>query len=279
MDEKDIENKLRKAWNSQLPKQPDEQKEASWKEFAAQAFPARERRSRKWLYAAAATLALAITAGIVLLLDNTADRNDRLAYSTIENNTENIKRFFLPDSSLVELGPGSTIRYTNNFLESREISLSGQAFFNVRKNKMHPFRVSCQATVTTVLGTSFTIEGNTERAVQVSLYEGRVQMNVKDSDDNWILSPGDQFTYSNRAVVIRTFDRFKDFDDAKLISVLDYITATYGYRIEMPEEFLKKRITLRINKREPLTNIVGIVAQMCDLNPSVNDELKKITFR
>ncbi len=278
MDEKDIEKKLRDAWKGQAHSQPEERKEALWDKFADQAFPSRKRHFRKWLYPAAAILVITLTVGSVMTFTKTQQQDSSLAYNMIENPTQNLKVIFLPDSSVVELEPGSGIRYRNDFQTNREINLKGKAFFKVRKDKLHPFRVSCRQTTTTVLGTSFTVSGN-ENQVQVNLYEGRVQMNVKDSNSNWILSPGEQFVYANDSVAVVAFNRFKDFDDTELTSVLEYIEESYGYKVEMPAGYLKKKITLRINKKETLSNVVNIIAQMCNLNPSINEELKKITFQ
>ncbi|KAF2515440.1 FecR domain-containing protein [Flavobacterium salilacus subsp. salilacus] len=278
MEEKDIEKKLRDAWEAQPAHQPEERKEALWDEFATQTFPARKKHFRKWLYPAAAVLVIALTVGSIMTFTNIYKEDSSVAYNRIENPTLDLKVVFLPDSSVVELEPGSGIRYRNDFKTNREVSLKGKAFFKVQKDKMHPFMVTCNHTVTTVLGTSFTVAGDKNK-VQVNLYEGRVQMNVKDNNSNWILSPGEQFIYANDSVAVVAFNRFKDFDDAEIISVLKYIEASYGYKVEMPAEYLKKKITLRINKKESLLNVVSIIAQMCNLNPSINEELKKITFQ
>lgn len=279
MDKKDIENELKKVWQEDPALQSPEKKEAFWDAFAAQAFPPKKRRRKPWLYAVAAVLIISIGAGIVVTFNEANLQHGTLASNIVENPTSGIKFVQLPDSSIVELDPGARIEYSSDFAGNRKISLEGRAFFKVQKDKKHPFRVSCRETTTTVLGTSFTIAGNDENAVRVHLYEGSVQMNVKNSSNNWILSPGEQFIYSNKAVSVEAFDRFKDFDKEELSIVVRYISQNYGYKVEMPEEYLKKEITLRLNRKEDLSNIISIIAQMYNLTPTTDEELKKITFQ
>lgn len=278
MDENDIENEMRNVWEQEPDKQPQENKEALWNEFSAQVFPVKKKRTKQWLYAAAAVLVIALTIGAVLTLQSTGLEDGSLAYNIVENPTLEMKQVYLPDSSVVELEPNAQIEYKNDFTLNRKINLKGKAFFKVQKDKKHPFQVFCQETTTTVLGTSFTINGDAKNTVHVHLYEGSVRMNVKNSANNWILSPGEQFIYNN-AVTVEAFNRFQDFNNVELVSVVKYIKENYGYQVEIPQEYLKKEITLRLNKKEELSNIITIIAQMYNLTPATNEKIKKITFQ
>lgn len=279
MDEKDIEKKMMEAWNAVPTEQPQAYKEKLWGDFASEAFP-RKKSYKKWLYSGvAALLVIALATTFFISGDNFEGKESDLAYTIIGNPSTKIKAVFLPDSSVVELEPKAEIRYIEDFKSNRQVKLTGKAFFKVQKDKLHPFRVSCQQTTTTVLGTSFTINGNTENTVEVSLFEGKVQMNVDNRDNSWILAPGEQFIFKNQSVTVKAFDRFQDFNNEKLSTVSQYIEQTYGYAVEMPEDYLNTRITLRLNKKEVLENIVGIIAQMSNLTPTIDEKLKKITFR
>jgi len=278
MDENDIENIMRDAWEPEPEKQPKENKEVSWNAFSAQVFPAKKKRIKKWMYAAAAVVVISLT-GTLFTLYSTSLIDGKLAYNIIENPTSKIKQVYLPDNSVVELEPNAQIEYKNDFTVNRKVNLKGKAFFKVQKDKKHPFQVFCQETTTTVLGTSFTINGDVQHTVHVHLYEGSVRMNVKNSANNWILSPGEQFIYNNNAITIEAFNRFQDFNNVELVSVINYIKENYGYQVEIPEQYLKKEITLRLNKKEELSNIITIIAQMYNLTPATNEKIKKITFQ
>jgi len=280
MDEKDIEKKMLEAWNSNIKEQPQTEKQALWNEFASEAFPKKKKNYNRWLYSGvAAILVIALSTSAYLFLHTNQATENTLAYTIITNPSSKIKSIFLPDSSIVELEPEAEIRYIEEFSTNRHIKLKGKAFFKVQKDKNHPFKVSCQETTTTVLGTSFAINGSAKNTVEVSLYEGRVQMNVDNNDSSWVLSPGEQFIYRNKSVSVEAFDRFQDFNNVEVSIVLKYIQTEYGYAVEMPQEYRNQKITLRLNKKEGLKNIIGIMAQMSNLNPTIDEKLKKITFQ
>jgi len=279
MEENDIEKKMLEAWNTVPKEQSQAEKEALWENFASETFP-KKRSFKKWLYSGvAALLVIALGTTFFISEDNFQTTKNDLAYTIITNPSSKIKAVFLPDSSVVELEPNAEIRYAEAFKTNRRIELVGKAFFKVRKDKLHPFKVTCQETTTTVLGTSFTINGNEKNTVEVSLFEGKVQMNVENKDNSWILAPGEQFIYKNKSVTVEAFDRFLDFNDTKFSEVFQYIQSTYGYTIKMPEEYHNMKITLRLNKKEPLQNVVGIISQMSNLKPSTDKKLKTITFK
>jgi transmembrane sensor len=278
MDKKDIQKKMLEVWNHHAPEQPDADKQAAWNNFAAEAFP-RKKRYKKWLYPAVAAVLL-LSLGIGTFINrNTNPAENSLAYTIIENPSVEIKVVNLPDGSVVALEPDAEIRYAEYFTKHRQVTLTGRASFKVHKDKAHPFTVTCQETTTTVLGTVFTINSTVNNTVQVNLYEGRVQMNVKGKNSNWVLAPGEQFTYRNKSVSVEAFNRFRDFNDTEVRTVLNYIETTYGYRTEMPVDYLSKKITLRLNKKESLENVVGILAQMYNLKPVIDEKQKKIIFR
>lgn len=85
----------------------------------------------------------------------------------------------LPDESTIMLEPNSKISYSPKSYNSkrREVILSGEAFFEVKKNKEHPFYVFADELITKVLGTSFTIKSgaNGEKS-EVIVKTGRVEV-------------------------------------------------------------------------------------------------------
>lgn len=279
MDNKDIEKKMQEAWSSPPAEQSQAKKEAMWQEFATEAFPVYKKKNTKWLYPAAAAILLLFTAIATFVYNNaTTATTAQASYTIIENPSAVVKVITLPDSSVVELEPEAILKYNESFTTNRAIKLTGKAFFNVRKDKKHPFTVECHETTTTVLGTCFTVCGETEKSVKVELYEGRVQMNVKGRNSNWILAPGEQFVYENGAVDVAAFNRFIDFNNTPLTEIIAHIKKTYGYETKIPEEIKSKKVTLRLNRRENLQNVVDILAQMYDMKPIINNKQKKIAF-
>jgi transmembrane sensor len=91
----------------------------------------------------------------------------------------------LPDGSVVHLEKGSSITFPEYFgKKNREVTLKGEAFFEINHDAKHPFIISSSLINTTVLGTSFNMEvheGNMARVVVVS---GMVQVNTREGQPN-----------------------------------------------------------------------------------------------
>lgn len=280
MNEKKIEEELKKIWDETPVSHSDNEKKACWAAFQSKTFAAKKPKFKVWRYAAAAAVLIFMLIGTGIYFNRGPLQDDiYLTSNEIENTTSIIKIVALPDSSRVELSPNSKIVYANNFEINRKIIVEGEAYFKVKKDKIHPFQVFCNETITTVLGTSFTVKEYNQKEVSVELYEGSVQMNVKDQDKKWILKPGEKFIYGNNTAEVSQFKRFTDFENEKLSVVSDYIMANYGYKMTIPHEYDNQRITVRINKKEDLKTIVQLISEMYNLKFEINEELKQITFR
>lgn len=89
-----------------------------------------------------------------------------------------ITSFRLPDSTLVYLNSGSVLKYPSIFTGNiREVSLNGEAYFEVAKDPEHKFIVSTpQKSKVEVLGTHFNLEAFDEMdEVITTLVEGKVE--------------------------------------------------------------------------------------------------------
>jgi ferric-dicitrate binding protein FerR (iron transport regulator) len=84
----------------------------------------------------------------------------------------------LPDGSQVELNAGSKLTYPSKFTGStREVQLSGEAFFRVRRDSLHPFHVISSNLAITVLGTSFNMQCYPDKdQAKVALVTGKVRL-------------------------------------------------------------------------------------------------------
>ncbi|MNK64506.1 fec operon regulator FecR [compost metagenome] len=280
MDQEKFDEEFKKLWEESPLSHSDSEKEASWEQFHAKTFSEKKRKFRPWrLYAAASVLLFVLIGTGIYFNNESTNENAVVAETVIENLTAKIKYVVLPDSSKVELSPNSKISYGANFALNRKIEIDGEAYFNVKKDKQHPFQVFCDETTTTVLGTSFTVKESENEQVTVELFEGSVQMNVKGQSQKWILKPGDKFTYGNQTASVTEFSRFVDFDNEKLSVISQYIEENYGYKVNIPKENLDQKITIRINKREDIKTILQLISEMYNLNFEINEDLKQITFQ
>ena len=120
----------------------------------------------------------------------------------IENNTGKIKRILLSDSSEVWLNAHASLSWKNDFNGTeRNISLSGEGFFDVHRDGQRPFIIHTRDLAIRVLGTAFNVEAYPgEKMTRVSLVQGLVQVNaVKDTTTHTLLRPGYAAVYSNDA--------------------------------------------------------------------------------
>jgi len=126
--------------------------------------------------------------------------SDDKSTQTLVYNTLKIpygKRFEieLSDGTIVHMNSGTTLRYPVAFLknQSRKVFLTGEAFFEVAKDKDHPFTVNTQELSVEVLGTKFNASSYTDDVTtDIVLVEGKVGLyKGKKASDNWVkLTPG-----------------------------------------------------------------------------------------
>ena len=150
----------------------------------------------------AANGAIASQAGITIT--KTADgkliysvgHNERTGTTTVYNTIETPKggqyRVQLPDGTEVWLNSQSSLRYPASFeaLDERRVELSGEGYFQVAKDKAHPFIVKSNRQIIKVLGTHFNINSYAdEPAAKTTLLEGLIQLNGQV-----MLKPGEQAT-------------------------------------------------------------------------------------
>lgn len=111
----------------------------------------------------------------------------------------------LPDGSHVWLNAGSTLRYPVAFSGSRrEVTLTGEAYFEIAPSAANPFRVTAGAVVMDDLGTAFNVMAYTEEGtVKTTLLEGAVK--VQHREQAVVLKPGQQ-AQVGQAIKVQTVD-------------------------------------------------------------------------
>jgi len=124
---------------------------------------------RLWLRIAAA-IALLLVASI-WVFQNLGSSSQML----VDTNTE-VKEFELPDGSQVTLNQSSSLKFNSAGEDGkRKVDLKGAAFFDVKRDELHPFVINIQGVEIEVLGTSFYVDGRIdEGAVEVIVNSGSV---------------------------------------------------------------------------------------------------------
>jgi len=154
-------------------------------------------------------------------------------------------KIYLPDGSLVWLNGATSLTYYSNFNETnRDISLVGEAFFEVTQNEALPFQVVCDNITTVAIGTAFNVEAYPEvEQIEVSLVHGQVKVTIDQKvEEDILLNPGSQVNYNlvNNEITKRAFDQnnvigWKDgnlvFDRATYQEVINKLQKWYGIAI------------------------------------------------
>ncbi|WP_316791117.1 FecR family protein [Pedobacter frigoris] len=99
----------------------------------------------------------------------------------------------LPDGSFVWLNAASRLTYPVSFSGKKErlVSLSGEAYFEIKKDKAHPFKVKSKEQEIEVLGTHFNVSCyEDEQLVKTTLLEGSVKISA--TEGTAVLKPGEQ---------------------------------------------------------------------------------------
>lgn len=98
----------------------------------------------------------------------------------------------LPDGTKVWLNSSSILTYPTGFTgKERKVTLSGEAFFEVAKNRDQPFKVLSNGQTVEVLGTHFNISSYPEEhKTQTTLLEGKVK--IRNHDVTKVLKPGQE---------------------------------------------------------------------------------------
>lgn len=132
------------------------------------------------------------TAGQVEYLLEGLSTESQPGYNTLTTPNGGQYQLKLADGTLVWLNAGSSLKYPVSFTGTeRRVHLSGEAYFEVAKNKLKPFKVEYAGQIVEVLGTHFNIRAYADgKPAQTSLLEGLVS--VTHGTDRIRLRPGQQ---------------------------------------------------------------------------------------
>jgi ferric-dicitrate binding protein FerR (iron transport regulator) len=133
------------------------------------------------------------------------NRSKETIHSQLANNTITTKPgsktyIKLPDGSKVWLNADSKITYSGDFQGAiREVYLSGEAFFDVAKDKTRPFIIHTKTIDLKVLGTAFNVRSyDNEKETETSLVHGSVEVTLKNNPDKKIiLKPSEKLLVKN----------------------------------------------------------------------------------
>ena len=181
----------------------------------------------------------------------------------------------LSDGTLVYLNSETTIRFPVSFSgNTREVELTGEAYFEVAHNPEKPFMVKTAFHGIRVLGTRFNVSSYAVGGkVHTTLVEGAVAITGIGPGEEIRLKPNEQFSYDpvSREVSVNTVDvsystAWKDgkfrFRDERLEEIMQMIERWYNVEVEyMDEEVKEFRFGFNLERDETIDRLLRIFEQ------------------
>lgn len=195
----------------------------------------------------------------------------------------------LDDGTKVILNSGSKISYTDHFAANkREVTLRGEAFFEVARDTTKPFVVVTLDVVTTVLGTSFNVRAYPdEKETKVAVASGKVKVNRKESEA--FLPPGKSALYpgGDQQFVLQDFDTkevlsWKEgilyFKDASFEEVKTTLERWYGVEISTKGEKDHVWQFSGAYEHQSLSNVLLSIGYIKEYTYTINGNQVEINF-
>jgi transmembrane sensor len=213
------------------------------------------------------------------------NENGKLGYAgaaeKIENHTLSTPRggqyqLRLPDGTQVWLNTASSISFPTSFTgKNRSVIITGEVYFEVAKNKDHPFLVNINNKATVeVLGTHFNVRSYPEEsAIRTTLLEGKVKVSATGAAPRSVLlQPGEQARLRNDQLqvtqdidpdaVLAWKEGLFDFTEADLPMVMRELSRWYDIEVRyegpLPTDLYEGKI--------PMNASLGDVLKMLEKN-------------
>lgn len=200
----------------------------------------------------------------------------------------------LPDGSLVTLNHYSSLSYPEQFRSAhREVKLNGEAYFEVSKDKKHPFIVQTAAINIQVLGTHFNVDAYSNNPdVRTIVLSGSVAVSTKSNSARIILMPNEIAIYNKeeekltRKVLKNAIDQtsWRDgefiFDNLPLQEIVRKLSNSFNRPVHIADTALENyRITARFRNGESLETMLSVLHNAGYFNYSLNNKQVTITAK
>ena len=266
---------LDRAMRALFSDSPDKDTEESLKLLNAR-IDTMQRNSRKsflkqWAYPVAAALAIVISTVAVTVSVTYDDSLQRYA-----NNGETAVMVGLPDGTQAWLNPGTELTFGRSFnTDDRNVSLSGEAYFDVAHNQDCPFIVTTESFRIKVLGTVFNVRNFPGDArPEVSLAQGSVAMQNLDGVNLVRLRPGQQAVYDTMVESLEINDIYVgdmlmrhygavSLKGATVREIVSEISGIYGVKISISGEDEGTTYNFSFQKDSDIGDILDMLEFVC----------------
>lgn len=203
----------------------------------------------------------------------TSLKTDQVQLEKISVSSEqNLKEVTLPDGSIVRMNANSAITYSTGFGKAnRNVTLIGEADFDVMSNKELPFVVDAGASRIEVLGTKFNLSAYSDKDVLLNVTEGRVAFAPKAQiDKGAIVLKGQHaiLTAEDNQIDVSEIDnsnfngwwtRTLIYEKTKLTEVLNDLEKTYWVEFEYDKSIIGDCPLTSTFKDQSIDDIIEII--------------------
>lgn len=168
----------------------------------------------------------------------------------------------LEDGSVVYLAGNTSLKFPNHFpSDRREVSLQGNALFDITGNRKRPFVIETEDTRIEVLGTAFNVKSNGNSPFELSVQRGEVKVTLKKNRQDIHVKAGETVTLLSQKLQLSMtldptlFDRYTErirFKDEKLGNILRVINLQNpDIRLETTPELWNRTLTVTFSNNTP----------------------------
>ena len=162
---------------------------------------------------------------------------------------------FLNDGSIVYLSGNSEVSLGNDFAKNnRDVSLSGEAFFDVARDQDQPFTLNTGLVSIEVVGTSFYVNARKDDVLEIYLQTGAVRAMVRSSGETILLKPGDFLSVDKEQVQKTALNGWQvpllgkplHFHDEPFENILMVLSRKYNVGFTASEYLHERSMTLTL---------------------------------
>lgn len=242
----------------------------------------------------AATVMIAIGVGWLYQLNFIKETSKKdVIYLTKTTERGQKRTVKLSDGTIVKLNAESKLTYPETFANDkvREVSLEGEAFFDVETNPEKPFIIQSRDIITTVLGTSFNINAYSDMDnTKVTVETGKVLVTSIDNTGLYeSLTPGKQAVYSKKEKSLSVFNVSSDkywawkegillFENMPLTEAFDHLGRWYNVDFIFENSSLKGCTINGEFKESKLENILDSFKYLVNIQYEIDSD-KRIRIR
>ena len=198
------------------------------------------------------------------------DPNAPVVYNTLSIPRGGQYEVILPDGSKVWLNAESALHFPTAFKgNQREVVLTGEAYFEVAKNKEKPFQVKVGDMSIKVLGTHFNVNASAdENSIKTSLLEGSVKIIKGNKSD--LLKPGQQAILNKKENILKIANADMNevmawknglfqFEGSDITTIMRQIGRWYDMEVIYAGKIPVRRFQGKISRRAQLSEVLEIL--------------------